>query len=40
MLQKYATMIFQKVCNSNAEEFDNLFYTPLNWTNTVNKHWK
>jgi hypothetical protein len=37
MLQKYATMIIQKVCNSNAEATDNLFYTPLNWKNTVNK---
>ena len=37
MLQKYATMIFQKACNSNAEATDSLFYTPLNWKNTVNK---
>jgi len=37
MLQKYATMTFQKICNSNAEATDSLFYTPLNWKNTVNK---
>jgi hypothetical protein len=37
IVQKYANMIFQKVSNSNAEATDNLFYTPLNWKNIVNK---